>query len=522
MKIMKKLENIKLYFKKIQGLKVYYTKSFASNLIDIEVVYIHNTNISGRLLVEGEQIIDTLNNSIKDMLEIFPKLSGLDGLEVTNLRKKDGNGWTELIPDNKIKNHIKQKDVIYFDLKFTDVWIDVIMTVKDRDDETKTNKISFELKKELKGNDSELELTLINLGIRSWKQFKEEEDFYLVSKFEIISETKQIEKKNPENLEQDKNSQKNLTECPKNTTNIMIGNEEEQKFSFDDKIECSLIFINFSNYIYKYSVNEVEKKKNNIKENDEEKDSKIEYKMHDIKNYFNQNFKELYLDNSQKIVEEDRILCKVSENYHKNEEDEMTIYPLYYNYYSINNNTNFKQRFVGPFKHKASVGKKNIEMDEIRNDSGKFIFKDTKNLKIESFSNDSSFSMKSFTEEFHLKNKENEEQDSENNNSIEEINVINKIIFDDILDKLNTYILNKKFNESDVYRTRNLNILDGEILKINKLNPDKEYEKKNSKVMKNSEFPNEEEFSYNNRLIKKYSALFIAIIIILIIIKIFI
>jgi hypothetical protein len=36
----------------------------------------------------------------------------------------------------------------------TDVWIDVIMTVKDRDDETKTNKISFELKKELKGNDS--------------------------------------------------------------------------------------------------------------------------------------------------------------------------------------------------------------------------------------------------------------------------------------------------------------------------------------------------------------------------------
>ena len=133
------------------------------------------------------------------MLEILPKLSGLDGLEVNNLRKKDGNGWTELSPDNKIKNHLKQKDVIYFDLKFTDIWIDVIMTVKDSNDETKTNKISFELKKELKGNDSELELSLINLGIRSWKQFKEEEDFYLVSNFEIISKTKQNEK-NPQNL----------------------------------------------------------------------------------------------------------------------------------------------------------------------------------------------------------------------------------------------------------------------------------------------------------------------------------
>ena len=76
------------------------------------------------------------------------------------------------------------------------------MTVKDSNDETKTNKISFELKKELKGNDSELELSLINLGIRSWKQFKEEEDFYLVSNFEIISETKQNEK-NTQNLELD-------------------------------------------------------------------------------------------------------------------------------------------------------------------------------------------------------------------------------------------------------------------------------------------------------------------------------
>ena len=41
------------------------------------------------------------------------------------------------------------------------------MTIKDSDDKTKTNKINFELKKELKGNDSELKSFLINLDIRN-------------------------------------------------------------------------------------------------------------------------------------------------------------------------------------------------------------------------------------------------------------------------------------------------------------------------------------------------------------------
>ena len=79
--------------------------------------------------------------------------------------------------------------------------------------------------------------------------------------------------------------------------------------------------------------------------------------MHEIKNYFNENFKELYLNNnSQKIFEEDRIICKVSQNYYKNEEEEIN-YPIF-NYYSISNNSNYKPRFVGPFKHKGSEDRK--------------------------------------------------------------------------------------------------------------------------------------------------------------------
>ena len=111
------------------------------------------------------------------MLDIFPKLNGLDGLVVTNLRKKEeNNNLVELIMDNPIKNHIKEKDVIYFDLIFTDVWIDVTMTLEDYDDESKSNKISFELKIQIKDYKKELETTLANLGIRTWKQLKEQEE----------------------------------------------------------------------------------------------------------------------------------------------------------------------------------------------------------------------------------------------------------------------------------------------------------------------------------------------------------
>ena len=67
---------------------MFYNKDKNSNLIDIELVYIKNKNISRRLLVEGSQNVETLCNTIKDVLEIFPKLSDLTNLSVSNLKKK--------------------------------------------------------------------------------------------------------------------------------------------------------------------------------------------------------------------------------------------------------------------------------------------------------------------------------------------------------------------------------------------------------------------------------------------------
>ena len=82
------------------------------------MVYIKNKNISRRLLVEGSQNVETLCNTIKDILEIFPKLSDLNNLSVSNLKKKFIKDWIELNMNTPIENQIKQNDTIYFDLKF--------------------------------------------------------------------------------------------------------------------------------------------------------------------------------------------------------------------------------------------------------------------------------------------------------------------------------------------------------------------------------------------------------------------
>lgn len=492
-------------------------------------------NISGRLLVEGEQTIDTLCNSIKDMLEIFPKLCGLDGLEVTNLRKKDGNEWVELIMDNLIKNHIKQKDIIYFDLRFSNIWIDIIMTIKDKDNEDKSNKFSFELKTDLKRNNTELELTLINVGIRTWTKFNEEikdYDFYLLSNIEF-----EIESENEENSKRNGNNPNDLSEnfkiLGKKDSTISGFKNDDNKFNFNDKIICTLIFINFSDYIYKYALKEVTKKKESNEfyynrnnphqylygddligsEKKRETFKSFESNnMFEIKTFFNNYFREIYLNNSQKVIEIDRIICKVSPNY-KNEEEE-TVYSINFDYNSPPNiNNNFKVKHVGPFNEAMFHEQKRYQMVEIKDISGKISFMNKKNYESDSSSNNSHNSIDSFDKQPQKGYKE-----YCNNTDIEEIKFIgNEINYNKVFDQIGAYIISKKLNESDLDRTRNLNDLDADKRKNNKNILDKdEVDKKNSKDIKNVGFSNEDEY-YNTNTIKKYSLILIIIILILII-----
>ena len=69
--------------KNIQGLKIYLTNG--QNLIDIQLIYEDNPEISRHLIVEGNKNADILKTLIKDVVKIFPKLNDLD-LEVTEIR----------------------------------------------------------------------------------------------------------------------------------------------------------------------------------------------------------------------------------------------------------------------------------------------------------------------------------------------------------------------------------------------------------------------------------------------------
>lgn len=150
------------------------------NLIDIQVEFIKNPKMSKRLLVEGDQSMDMLCNTIKDVYEIFPKLSGLNNSKVINLKKKIENGSVDLKMSGKIQEQIKQKDIIYFDFLLNEVWVEVVMTLKD----TKIfKKISFELRVESKTTKKKLKNDLIYYGISFLGEYKKENnlDYFLFS-----------------------------------------------------------------------------------------------------------------------------------------------------------------------------------------------------------------------------------------------------------------------------------------------------------------------------------------------------
>ena len=488
---------------------MFYNKSKNSNLIDIELVYIKNKNISRRLLVEGSQNVETLCNTIKDILEIFPKLSDLTNLSVSNLKKKSNKDWIELNMNTPIESQIKQKDTIYFDLKFEDVWVDVIMTLKDEEDEKKTNKFSFELKTDVNKNSNELEKNLIYSGIGIWEPFlKDSDDYYLFKGIEINLE--EDFKKEDINLSQQLENSKINNSRQASNYDLYNNQSNDNFFSFNDKISCTLIFINFTNFICNYITKEI---KNSFKKNsndDEESNNSQEEKVEFIKNFFNNNFRNLYLNKSKNIIEyvnergrKNEILLKVSSEYFKEKEE--------IRYFESPNLICFSPvssfiKNIGPNISTKSLGKREIEMQTIIHEGGKYSFQDRINRNSFNSSNSDKIS-------------ENEQIEF-NEEYIDEINYIrNEIDFDGIFDKINSYILNSKFKIYNDERKRNLKILEGEILKNTKLDS-KEEVNKFSNVIKIDVFKDEEENYYENQLLKKYIIIFIVIVLVVVFIKI--
>ena len=483
------------------------------------MVYIKNQNISRRLLVEGNQNVETLCNIIKDVLEIFPKLSGLTNLNVNNLKKKENNNWIRLEMNIPIENQINQKDIIYFDLEFTDVWVDVIMILKDEEDKTKTNKFNFELKMNVESDRQELEKNLIYSGIGIWEPLKEPNDYYLFIGIEIKSEKDLIKEGAIKMARQIENSRKNLVKYNRNNNNVQESNinlykiqsNDKFKFSFNDKISCTLKFINFTNYIYKHVTKEIE----NIPKNNSYYDQ--EEKMISIKKFFNNKFNNLYLSKSKNIDEnvnekkiKNKILCKVSPEYFREKEEITSNYNIFYNSTNYSPET-LPIKNMGPCTSIKSLGKINIEMKDFIQDSANYSFQEKKYRN----------SLNSFNSSNSDKVSEKEQIDFEKEEDyIEEIKyIMYEIDFDDIFDNIHPYILCNYFKDCNDGRTRNLKILEGVLLKNTKLDS-KEEAIKNTNTIKTSAFKDEDENYYQNQLIKKHVIIIIIIILVIILIKI--
>lgn len=130
---------------------------------------------------------------ICEIIEKFPKLSGLTGLSAKNLCVKNEKGVAGLAQlnteDDIIGNLIKPKDVIIFELEFSEIWLEVEMTLKSQN---KNLKIAFELKVSLDYFISHVKDILIKMGIKSWNKYlknniknQEEIDYYLFSNFSL-------------------------------------------------------------------------------------------------------------------------------------------------------------------------------------------------------------------------------------------------------------------------------------------------------------------------------------------------
>ena len=225
-----------------------------STLIDIEVVFRKNTNIKKKIMIDSKNInMNILNRKILEVCEIFPKLSGLNRLYPINLMKKTENG--EIYIKEGV-NNLKSKDIIIFDLIFYEIWLDIQMTLKCGN--TIVKKIKFELKVSLDKGKQYLDNILIKLGIKYFHTINENGDFYIFN--ELLIE--------------------NFNSC------LIEGNKLNFNFE-NDELKCTLIFINFTDYIYDLLIKQNFKVRS-FKMKDTYEAEKNRKKI--IKNYFNDYF----------------------------------------------------------------------------------------------------------------------------------------------------------------------------------------------------------------------------------------
>jgi len=194
--------------------------------------------------------IEGLKMRIVEIVEKFPKLSGLSELATKDLSYKTEKG---LIPitDKKLDSFIKPKDIIIFDLEFSEIWLEIEMTLRSEENNLK---ICFEMKVLMESYISELKNILIKMGIKYWAAYlfdiyknSEDYEYYLFESYTLILPDKQINLNNINNIE--------LDNFHGTIILLMSNNLEKVKdiFEFQRKVSCKIEieFLNLNYIIYR-------------------------------------------------------------------------------------------------------------------------------------------------------------------------------------------------------------------------------------------------------------------------------
>lgn len=119
----------------------------------------------------------------------------------------------------KIGDFLESKDIIYFELEFEEIWLEVEMTLIS--DDNKSLIISFELKIQVNELITNLSKLLIKMGMKSWAKYildiETNPDFYLLTHFKYTN-----------NYEQSRNSYTNRTKSVFENQNLI--NKETNNF----------------------------------------------------------------------------------------------------------------------------------------------------------------------------------------------------------------------------------------------------------------------------------------------------
>lgn len=159
---------------------------------------------------------------------------------------------------HNIGKYLKANDLIFFELDFSVIWLEIEMRMKS--DDRKSLVISYHLKVEIDKLISDLKQIIIKMGIKSWDKYingtEDDPDFYLFTDFYLEEEKNKSLRKEDSNkiFSSQKNFEKNLN-CNKSKLN------SKKHLPF----ECEILMDDLTSLDGGYSENE--KNEKNLKEN---------------------------------------------------------------------------------------------------------------------------------------------------------------------------------------------------------------------------------------------------------------